>query len=259
MNKKLLHLPTTLSILNLISLGPITNAGICEQLGLYKQQTNYHIQKLLKLDYIEKIVGRTYTINKNGKKTLGGCSLLSLKQLPRLENMRYKFPILSGIKTIRNYYTSDSQGKLNNSTVDNIKFGGNTIRIIHCTSPSIEICCSHQYGWDPHELQEKALEEAKIIAQTITKQWNLVLGEPQSAMGPEWANPTPLAEAVLDASGSSQIRCVDGVFNRSKGRDADMEVYDPQYAQKILDIPKTLSRIEKSLATCTGIQSNLFL
>ena len=64
---------------------------------------------------------------------------------------------------------------------------------------------------------------------------------------PEIAMPSPFASASLNTTGASQIRTDKGIMNRSKGRGADWEVNDLQEAQKVMDMPDTMARIEEKI------------
>lgn len=162
--------------------------------------------------------------------------------------MRYKFPILKNY----DYLVSGTWTKrtiLKNMTIVHAKIWGFTIRIF-CTptNPSIEVCCHKKLGYDIYEMMYEAKYEALFVADMIRKDWKVVLGEIAPSMKPEWAIPSPLSEAILSVTCSSQIRTPHATFNRSKNRNADVEVRDPRHALEILEMPKVLKRIEKQLA-----------
>ena len=122
-----------------------------------------------------------------------------------------------------------------------------------------KIKLTRKFATNLEELEAQALNEANKIARIIEKQWDITLGEPKSAMKPDIAIPSPLAEMALKASGASQIKNNNYIINRSKGRGADIEAHDMTHAQKILLIPDTLARIEARLAYMTTNYPVLFL
>jgi len=227
----------------------ILPSQLTKYLKISKQRLDYWLKKLQEEHYVEKPYHGIYDITDLGKKVLRGFEKQQGKLLVRLENMRYKFPILKNYDYLINHYPWKKITKLKNIKIIHTKIWGFTIRII-CShiNPSIEICCQQKLGYDIYEMMYEAKSEVQIIANIIQEKRKVVLGEPEPSMQPEWAIPSPLSEALLSASCSSQIRTPDAVFNRSKNRDADIEVRDPRYALQILEMPKTIRRIENKIA-----------
>jgi len=236
-----------------------TNKDFVKKLEISKQLVNYYLKTLQQFQYIEKVSRGGYIITDFGKKYLDRSSTIAPRDQIRLENMCYRYPILAGYENLAGKYEISSQGILNSVTVDNTRIRGVSIRIINSKNPSIIISCSHIFATNLEELQTRAINEANNIARIVEKRWHIMLGEPESAMRPDIAIPSPLAEMALNASGASQIKNDNYIINRSKGRGADIEAHDITHAQKILLIPDTLARIETKLASLTTNYPVLFL
>ena len=81
----------------------------------------------------------------------------------------------------------------------------------------------------------------------MNQQFDVELSEGYANGKPEIAIPSPIASSLLQTTGASQIRTDKAIMNRSKGRGADWEVYTLQEAQKIVDMPNVIARIEEKL------------
>ncbi len=99
-------------------------------------------------------------------------------------------------------------------------------------------------GETPHEAYHQARVDADYIA--CKAEWygvKLSIGWVSSE--PEIAISSPVSSALLQIYGASQIRTNKGIMNRSKGRYADWEPRSLQQAQKIVDIPDAITRLDE--------------
>ena len=109
------------------------------------------------------------------------------------------------------------------------------------------VTVTNSLGITPSEAFHHAMLEAYDVANYLTSLFDVELLEGYANGKPEIAIPSPIASSLLQTSGASQIRTDKAIMNRSKGRGADWEVYDLQQAQKIVDMPDNLERIEQKL------------
>lgn len=219
---------------------------LSKNLGITKQDLNYWLQKLLDEGLIERPYRGIYDITDIGKKILDRFTVENGKSLVRLENMRFSFPIKKNVSYLLSNFRWKKTSKLNGITILYDKIWGHSIRIIcNPSNPTIEITCKQKIGDNIYEMYDEAKDDAKTIAEIFENQTKVVLGEPKPAMKPEWAVPSEMAEALLSVTCSSQIRTSQGIINRSKGRNADLEVRDPRHAVAILEMPLRLERLEK--------------
>lgn len=217
-----------------------------------KQNRNYWLRKLVADGLIRKPKRGFYEITEIGKTSLEGLEKTQCQQLIRLENMRYKFPIMKNHGYLVNALYWPNIQEMMNLNIINTKFWGFTVRIFSTkTNPSLEITCKQKLGVNQYDLMYEARREVEEIALLIQGQWKIELGGIEQSMKPEWAIPSPISEAILSATQSSQIRSDAGVFNRSKGRKADWEVYDVQLAGKILEMPKNIKKLEEKIDKLT--------
>ncbi|MGI0021690.1 MAG: hypothetical protein ACRD9Q_02400 [Nitrososphaeraceae archaeon] len=248
------------NIMRCIDWGNHTHSQILQTLSFSKPRLHYWYRKLSDEGFIERPFRGYYELTTIGKKALRGYELQEGKGLVRLENMRYSFPILKNYDYLLSLRWNNIT-KLNHISIIHHKVYGYTVRII-CSSknPSIEVSCKQILGTDIYEMMYQAKRDALAISEIFQDDTKVVLGEPKPAMEPEWAIPSPLSEALLSMSSSSQISTPLGTLNRSKGRNADLEVRDPRHAVSILEMPKRIERIEKMLALMSGYSSQcLFL
>ena len=239
---------TPYRILQSLVFHSLTCSDLSKNLGISKQLVVYWCNKLLKEGLIEKPFRGIYDISDTGKKLLDGFTVEKGKLLVRLENMRFSFPILKNSSYLQTNFRWKKTSKLNGVTILYDKIWGHTIRIIlNPNNPTIEITCKQKLGSDIYEMYDEAKDDAKTIADIFQEQTKVVLGEPRQAMKPEWAVSSEIAESILSVTCSSQIRTSQGIINRSKGRNADLEVRDPRHAVSILEMPLRLERLERAV------------
>lgn len=238
------------TILTHLRWGTLSSYSLSKSIGISKQSLNYWLRKLLKDKLIDRPFHGSYDITDIGKKVLDRFTKLEGKQLVRLENMRFKFPIIKNAVYLQSNFRCKKTSLLNKIPIMNDKIWGYSIRIIfHPTNPTIEITCKHKLGDNSYEMYYEAKQEAIIISEIFANDNKVVLGKPEQAMKPEWAVPSEMAEAMLSVTGSSQIRTSLGIINRSKGRNADLEVRDPRHAIAILEMPLRLERLERMMVS----------
>ncbi len=227
-----------------------TNYDIYSSLNIYKERLQYWLGKLTTEGLIERKYHGIYYITELGKKILRGYEEAGGKQLIRLENMRYKFPIIKNYDFLINQYHWANVDQLTNMRVIHMKVWGFTVRIFASSkNPQLEICCKQKLGDNIFEMMYEAKLEVELIGKIIERDFKIKLGKPTPSMKPEFAIPHPMAEAILNVTQCSQIRAPRGTFNRSKGRNADWEVTDLRVATKILDMPNAIERIEMKLSS----------
>lgn len=233
-------------ILRSMDFRSMTSSLLSKELGITKQVLNYWLRKLRDEGLIERPYRGIYDITDIGKKILDGFTIENGKSLVRLENMRFSFPIKKNLQYLQSNFRWKKTSKLNGVTILYDKIWGHSIRIIcNPTNPIVEITCKQKLGDNIYEMYDEAKDDVKTIAEIFAEQTKVVLGEPKPAMKPEWAVPSEMAEALLSATCSSQIRTPKGIINRSKGRNADLEVRDPRHAVAILEMPLRIERLEK--------------
>jgi CTP-dependent riboflavin kinase len=232
------------TIMASIGWGTITNRMLYKHLKISKQKLQYWLEKLLSEGLIERPHQGLYQLSRAGKKLLGTYAKERNKHLIRLENMRYKYPILMGVKTLISWISNPSKQSMNNMTIHHGKLKGFTVRVFDSShNPSIEITCKQKIGTDIYEMHYQARNEVEAMILDVKGHHGIVLGAPEPAMEPEWAIESPIAETVLAATCSSQIRTPKGTLNRSKGRNADLETRDIRLAHDILAMPETIQEI----------------
>jgi len=248
---------TPYEVLRDLSWDTRTNSQLYESQKISKQSMNYWLNKLLKDGFIVRPYRGIYDITDIGKKILERFTAEEGKNLVRLENMRFGFPIKSDISKLQSIYKDVTYlGKI---PIAQDKIEGHSIRIfLSPKNPSVEISCKQKLGNNPYELYYEAKQEVIVISQIFKDYNELELGEASETMKPEWAIPSPFAEALLTITHSSQIRTGKGIINRSKGRNADLEVRDPRHAEAILEMPLRLERLER-IITSSLYQSISFL
>jgi len=237
------------------------NSELVKTLQIPKQNLQHWLNELRKQGLIERIAHGLYDITDIGKKTLRGYAGAQNKQLIRLENMHYKFPIIKNYDYLINHYRWPQVRNMNNMQIIDAKVFDFSIQIFASSqNPSLQIYCRQKLGHDIFEMMYEAKREAVFISEIIENNWKVKLGKPEPSMRPEWAIPNPIAEAVLTVTQSSQIRTPKGTFNRSKGRNADWEVTDLGAALKILDMPNAIERIENKVnLVITSLNPTYFL
>jgi hypothetical protein len=190
-----------------------------------------------------------YELTKRGLDFIDTCEREDSKNLIRLENMRYKFPIIDGVDKLVKQRTWDKiQPMKNNVTIYHTKEEGLHVRVISSSeNPCLEITCRPRTGTNVYELMYEARRWVEFIAKRFEKYFPIVLGMVQPVMEPEWAIPSKQAGVLLKKTNSSQIRTPDGVINKSKGRDYDIETRDIRLANKLFNLPYVVDDIAREV------------
>ncbi len=206
------------------------------------------MKSISKEGLVIKVRHGIYEITESGKKILNTCDQENSKKQIRLENMRYKFPIHEGLENLVKARWLKRNDSMNNMKSYHGKFEGYTIAVYAGSSnPILQIVCPKFFGVDMFEMMYDARSNVEAIGKLIAEEYGLKLGMCEPAMKPEWAIPSPLAEIILSKTGSSQIRTSNGVINRSKGRNADLETRDIRLAHDIFTMPQEIKEIRKEL------------
>jgi len=225
------------------------NHTLSSELGISKQLLNYWLGKLEIDGTIERPFHGYSEITESGKKLYRGYEKQQNKSLIRLENMRFKFPIIRGGNILINSLQNHKNISLrNNVTVHHGILNGFSVRIFDSTkNPCLEITSKKILGHSIYELYYEAKADIQKMLLDVNDGNEVSLDPPEPSMKPEWAIPSPMASAILNVTQSSQIRTPKSTFNRSKGRNADWEVTDLGAALKILDMPNAIERIENKV------------
>jgi len=182
--------------------------------------------------------------------------------LVRQENLRFKAPISRGTKILIDSLSNRKVSYLKNGVTQyfGILNGFNTRIFDAPKNPCIEFTCKKKHGNNICELFYEAKTDIQIMLLDVNDGEEVSLGPLEQSMKPEWAIPSPMASALLNLTGASQIRTDKGTFNRSKGRYADIEVTDLGAALKILDMPYAIERIENKVnLVITSLNPTYFL
>lgn len=223
-----------------------------------KQNINYWLSKLAKEGLVTRVEHGIYDITEEGNKLLNTCDQEKSKEMVRLENMRYKFPIHEGLGNLVKARWLKVNDGMNNIKSYHGKFEGFTVAVYAGSeSPILQITCQKRYGVDIYEMMYYARSDVEEIGKWIAKDYGLKLGMCEPAMEPEWAIPSPLAKIILEKTCSSQIRTTNGVINRSKGRNADLETRDIRLANDIFMMPQKINKIESGLTELKNIISGI--
>lgn len=221
-----------------------------------KQSINGWLKKLVKEGLVKQSSYGIYEITWLGKKTLEGLRRQNNKNLVRLENMRYKYPILQGMSEFILAAFSKKFQNLGSIRVYHGEEYDHSYRIFAAQyNPCLEVTCPPRYGYNIYEMMYEAKNENQLVAQLISQKNGLVLGLPEPSMEPEWAIPSLMAEAILSKTCSSQIRTTKGTLNRSKGRNADLETRDIHLANDILNMPNNIKKISDDIHKLMGLMS----
>lgn len=214
--------------------------------NINKQLLNYYIRNLDNEGFVTKVFHGAYKITSLGKKILEELEKKQSKQMIRLENMRYKYPVYSGVGNMLNRM-SWSETNLKNVKVYHGKFKGYSLRLFVGRNHSIEITCKHEYGTNLHEIMWDSRNDIEGIMLEFSDKYNVKLGKGKQSMKPDIAIPSKLAKSLLKATGTSQIKSSKMVLNQSKGRDVDLETHDVESAKLVLELPYMIEKISKQM------------
>lgn len=219
---------------------------ICSWVGFTKQKMNYWLTKFCEEGLIRKQTHGVYEITDNGKRILDQYETYANKQLVRIENMHVTYHVISGISKLFEMIEWRASG-LKNNRVYTSKIENHTVRLIKKHDGyNFQVYVTKVLDVNLCEAYRQARMEADYVA-SCTSKYGAEFSDGWVSSMPEIAIPSPIASALLETNNASHIRTNKGIMNRSKGRGADWEVTDLQQAQKIVDMPDTISRIEQRL------------
>lgn len=248
--KNFTHTVIVSQVIDLISEGYNIHDQIRSCLKISKERLQYHMKKMIDEGLITKYSRGLYDLTDAGKKFHVTYVESMGKDMIRLENMRWKYPIVRGGERIIQYYLKDPKksqingitqyhGKINNLS-SNVK--------ISKDHEWLEIISEKQIGKNCYELYHNAETQVEMVLKRLRKDPEISIGTGEPSMKPEWAFPHLFAEIGLTATQSSQIRTQYGIINKSKGRNADWEVDSIVKVERILNIPNEIDSIKDSLA-----------
>ena len=222
---------------------------ITKKLHISKQRVNYWLKKFKKEEWISCPLSQHYEITDSGKTILYTYEQQFNKNLIRLENMRYRFPIHEGVEQFSEL-VKDRWKKntgIKNVVVYYTKVHGYSISAYMGKNPSLTINCIKRVGLDIYEMMYEARTEVETLAGMIEEEYSIVLGRMETIMQPEWAIPSEFAKVLLNKTNSSQVTTSVGVINKSKGRGYDIETRDIRLANKLFNLPYVVDDIALQL------------
>jgi len=236
-------------ILSVLRYGVTTPALLREELGIdSRQNLNAYLKKYVKDGILFKVQKGMYVMTESCKRIYDQYERYKNKQLVRVENMKVTFIVKKGGEELEKNLKSKKNELKNNVIIYDSKLKRHSTRLIVSKSDyKFEVTVTNALGIDPNEAYHHAMLEAYDVANYLNQWFDIELSEGICSGKPEIAIPSPYASALLLTTGASQIRTNKAVMNRSKGRGADWEVYDLQEAQKIVDMPDTMARIEEKI------------
>ena len=237
------------SILSILRYGVTTPALLREELRIdSKQNLNHYLKKYCKEGIILPLQKGMYEMTESCKRIYDQYERYKNKQLVRVENMKVTFVVEKGGEELEKNLKSTKQELKNNVIIYHANLKKHSTRLIVSNNQyKFEVTVTNALGIDPNEAYYHAMLEALGVADYLNKWFDVELSDGYATGKPEIAIPSPIASALLNTTGASQIRTDKAIMNRSKGRGADWEVYNLQDAQKIVDMPNTLDRIEAHL------------
>jgi predicted transcriptional regulator len=236
-------------ILSILRYGVVTPANLRYELGIEsKQNLNHYLKKYLKEGIIEQLQKGMYQMTLTGKRLYDQYKHYKNKQLVRVENLKVTFVVEAGGEELVKNLKSKKQELKNNVTMYHAQLKRHSTRLVVSKNQyKFEVTVTNSLGITPCEAFHHAMLEAYDVANYLTDSFDVELAEGYANGKPEIAIPSPIASALLDTTGSSQIRADKAIMNRSKGRGADWEAYNLQDAQKVVDMPDTIARIEEKM------------
>ena len=236
-------------ILSALRYGVTTPAVLREELGIdSKQDLNYYLKQYVTDGILQKLQKGMYVMTESSKRIYDQYEHYKNKQLVRVENLKVTFVVKEGGEDLVKQLISRKQQLKNNVTIYHANLNKHSTRLIVSKNQyKFEVTVTNALGIDPNEAYHHAMLEAYGVANYLCQWFVVKLSEAYANGKPEIAIPSPIASALLNTTGASQIRTDKAIMNRSKGRGADWEVNDLQDAQKIVDMPDTLARIEEKL------------
>jgi hypothetical protein len=236
-------------ILSIFRYGVTSPAVLREELEIdSKQNLNYYLKKYVEAGILQPLQKGMYVMTESSKKIYDQYEHYKNKQLVRVENLKVTYVVKNGGEELAEQLISKKTELKNNVTVYHANLKRHSTRLIVSKNKyKFEVTVTNSLGITPSEAFHHAMLEAYDVANYLTSLFDVELLEGYANGKPEIAIPSPIASSLLQTSGASQIRTDKAIMNRSKGRGADWEVYDLQQAQKIVDMPDNLERIEQKL------------
>ena len=235
-------------LLSAIRYGGTSPKLLAIDLGISKQNLNYKLRKLQTEGVITKRSKGNYFLTDSGKRICDQYERYKNKQLIRIENMKVTFVVEEGGNKLEEQLISQKQELNNGVKIYHATLNHHSTRLIVGKSEyKLEVTITNTLDIDLNEAYHRAMLEAYGVAMYLNHWFDVELSEGYCSGKPEIAVPSPVASALLQTTGASQIRTDKAIMNRSKGRGADWEVYSLQQAQKIVDMPETLTRMEEKI------------
>ena len=236
-------------ILSALRYAVTTPAVLREELQIEsKQNLNHYLKQYEKEGILQKLQKGMYVMTESSKRIYDQYEHYKNKQLVRVENLKVTFVVEEGGEELVKQLISKKRILKNNVTIYHAKLKRHSTRLIVSKNQyKFEITVTNSLGITPQEAFHHAMLEAYGVANFLNQRFDVELSEGYANGKPEIAIPSPIASSLLQTTGASQIRTDKAIMNRSKGRGADWEAYDLQQAQKIVDMPEILSRIEEKI------------
>ncbi len=218
---------------------------ICKKHNISKQRVNYWLRKFKKEGWVTCPFHGHYEVTDSGKTIIDTYEQQFNKNLIRLENMRYSFPIIQGVDSLVKKRRWDKEQPMKNGVVIyHTKQNEMHVRVIAGkNNQCLEITCKQLLGDNIYELMYQAREWVDYVAEHFIEDYSLILGKCKPVMQPEWAIPSEFAKVLLNKTNSSQITTPMGVINKSKGRGYDIETRDIRLANKLFNLPYVIDEI----------------
>jgi hypothetical protein len=236
-------------ILSVLRYAVTTPALLREELHIdSKQNLNHYLKQYEKEGILHKLQKGMYVMTESCKRIYDQYEHYKNKQLVRVENLKVTFIVKNGGDELVNNLKSKKSELKNNVAIYHVNLKRHSTRLIVSKNQyKFEVTVTNSLGITPSEAFHHAMLEAYDVANYLNQQFDVELSEGYANGKPEIAIPSPIASSLLQTTGASQIRTDKAIMNRSKGRGADWEVYTLQEAQKIVDMPNVIARIEEKL------------
>ncbi|MCV0412196.1 hypothetical protein [Nitrosarchaeum sp.] len=235
-------------LLSAIRYGGTSPKVLTIDMGISKQNLTYWLKKLIAEGVLRQPSKGNYFLTESGKRIHDQYERYKNKQLIRIENMKVTFLVEEGGSLLEEQLISQKQKLRNNVKIYHAILNFRSTRLIVGKSDyKFEVTITDTLGIDLNEAYHRAMIEAYGVVMYLQRHFKVKLSDGYCTGKPEIAIPSPIASSLLSTTGASQIRFDNAIMNRSKGRDADWEVHTIQGAQRIVDMPNTLDRIEAYL------------
>jgi len=235
------------NLLSAIRYGGTSPKVLAVDMGISKQNLTYWLRKLETEGVLRKPSKGNYFLTESGKRMHDQYERYKNKQLVRIENMKVTFLVEKGGSILEEQLISQKHVLKNNVTFYHAVLNFHSTRLIVGKDYKFEVTITNTLGIDHNEAYHSAMLEAYGVVMYLQRHFKVELSDGYCSGKPEIAIPSPIASALLSTTGASQIRFDNAIMNRSKGRGADWEVHTLQEAQRIVDMPNTLDRIEAHL------------